>query len=83
MFLWLCYADHVYTSRWISLNTLSLDEERIVVYSKEQPMIDLFKSLGLKPIPVDMTAAFNFGGAFHCWTVDIRRRGQLQSYFDW
>ncbi|KAI0230063.1 Glycine amidinotransferase, mitochondrial [Lamellibrachia satsuma] len=75
--------DNVYTSCWLSMNTLSLDEERIIVYSKEQPIIDLFQKLGLKPIPVDMTDAFNFGGAFHCWTVDVRRRGQLQSYFDW
>jgi glycine amidinotransferase len=23
-----------------------------------------------------------FGGAFHCATLDVRRRGTLQSYFD-
>lgn len=78
-----CIADNLYTSNWLSMNTLNIDEERIIVYSKETGMIDFLKKLGMKPIPVDFTDCFVFGGAFHCWTVDIRRQGKLQSYFNW
>ena len=65
------------------MNTLNIDEERIICYSKEQSMIKFLRKLGMKPIPVDFTDCFVFGGAFHCWTTDVRRRGKLQSYYDW
>jgi len=75
--------DNLYTSNWLSLNTLNIDEKRVIVYSREEPLMKLFRELGMTPIPVDLTDAFVFGGAFHCWTCDVRRKGTLQSYFDW
>ena len=36
---------------------------------------------GFEPIPCAFRHAYKFGGSFHCATVDIRRRGTLQSYF--
>ena len=77
------FSGNLYTSNWLSLNTLSIDEKRVICYSKEEPIMKLFRKLGMTPIPVDFTSAFFFGGAFHCWTSDVRRRGKLQSYFDW
>ena len=67
-----CIADNLYTSNWLSMNTLNIDEERIIVYSKETGMIDFLKKLGMKPIPVDFTDCLVFVGAFHCWTVDTQ-----------
>ena len=71
----------IYASAWLSMNVLSLDEERVVCYSKEKPLQEVLRKYGFKPIGVDMTAAFNIGGAFHCWTCDIRRKGEMQEYF--
>lgn len=68
-------------SPWISLNVLTLDEERIVVEKSEEPLIRALKDWGFKPIPCEFTNYYPFVGGLHCSTLDIRRRGELQSYF--
>src|ERR1044072_1984198 len=69
------------TSKWINMNLLMLDEERVVVEKQEQPMISALKDWGFKPILCSFREFNRFGGSFHCATLDIRRRGTLQSYF--
>lgn len=69
------------TSAWISLNVLMLDEKRVVVEKKQLPLIRVLKEHGFTPIPCEFTDYLPFGGAFHCATLDVRRRGTLQSYF--
>jgi glycine amidinotransferase len=69
------------TSAWISLNVLMLDEERVIVEKSQQSMIRMFKEHGFKPIPCAFADYLPFGGSFHCATLDVRRRGMLQSYF--
>jgi glycine amidinotransferase len=71
-----------FTSKWVSINVLMLDEERVIVEKNELPLIHSFKSWGFKVIPCSFRNFNTFGGSFHCATVDIRRRGTLQSYFD-
>lgn len=68
-------------SRWVSMNVLMLDEERVVVERQEEPLIRMFRDWGLKPIPCSFTNFYAFGGSFHCATLDVRRRGELKSYF--
>ena len=69
------------TSRWISMNILMLDEERVFVEKGEESIIRAFKQWGFKPITCSFRNFNTFGGSFHCATADIRRRGTLQSYF--
>jgi glycine amidinotransferase len=66
---------------WLSMNVLSLDEKRIIVEENEAPLIEALKGWGFEPIPCAFRENYRFGGSFHCATVDIRRRGTLQSYF--
>jgi len=66
---------------WLAMNVLSLDEKRVVVEENEKPLIDAMKSWGLEPVPCAFRENYRFGGSFHCATVDIRRKGGLQSYF--
>jgi glycine amidinotransferase len=68
-------------SEWISINVLMLDEERVIVEKGQAPLIKALKDWGFKPIPCSFDAYFPFMGAFHCATLDVRRRGGLQSYF--
>lgn len=68
-------------SRWVSMNVLMLDEERVVVERQEEPLIRMFRDWGLRPIPCGFTNFYAFGGSFHCATLDVRRRGELRSYF--
>lgn len=69
-----------FSSKWLSMNVLMLDQERVVVERDETPTIRFFESLGLTPVKVSMKYAFSLGGAFHCWTTDVRRKGTLESY---
>lgn len=69
------------TSKWINMNILMLDEKRVIVESGEKNIIRALKDWGFKPIPCRFRNFKTFGGSFHCATVEIRRRGELKSYF--
>jgi glycine amidinotransferase len=69
------------TSAWISLNVLMLDERRVIVEKSQTSMVRTLKEHGFEPIPCAFHNYLPFGGSFHCATLDIRRRGELQSYF--
>jgi glycine amidinotransferase len=68
-------------SEWGSINLLMLDQERVVVEKRQEPLIRALKNWGFKPIPCAFEAYYPFLGSFHCATLDIRRRGELRSYF--
>jgi glycine amidinotransferase len=67
-------------SNWISINTLMLDEERIVVEARQENLIRALKQWGFQPIPCAFEDYYPFIGGFHCATLDVRRCGELQSY---
>ncbi len=68
-------------SKWISLNVLMLDEKRVIVDKSQQSMMKALRDWGFNPIPCPFSHYRPFSGAFHCATLDIRRRGELRSYF--
>jgi glycine amidinotransferase len=69
------------SSAWVSMNVLSLDEKRVIVESQETALMDALRAWGFEPIPCPFRGFNALGGSFHCATVDVRRRGTLQSYF--
>jgi glycine amidinotransferase len=69
------------SSRWISMNVLMLDEERVIVSKGEDTLIAALKDWGFRPIPCSFYDFATIGGGFHCASVDVRRRGELKSYF--
>ena len=75
-------VDGCYSSKWLSMNVLSIDENTVIVEKKEKPLIDLLENTyGFQVIPVDFFDAYMFGGGFHCQTLDICRDGTQKSYF--
>jgi glycine amidinotransferase len=68
-------------SQSIGMNVLSLDEERVVVQDIQLPLIRNLEKAGFVPIPLRWRHGRSLGGGFHCSTLDIRRAGQLESYF--
>lgn len=70
-----------FSSIWMNLNILMLDEKRVVVEKQEVFTIEAFKSWGFEVIPCNFRNFNSFGGSFHCATLDIRRKGMLKSYF--
>jgi glycine amidinotransferase len=67
--------------KWLSMNILMIDEKRVIVDPHHKRMMRAMKDWGLEPIPCEFLHYAAFGGAFHCATLDVRRRGTLQSYF--
>ncbi|PIR83777.1 amidinotransferase [Candidatus Kaiserbacteria bacterium CG10_big_fil_rev_8_21_14_0_10_51_14] len=70
-----------FSSDWLSINILSIDEKRVMVEAQEEPLIRALHQWGFEPIPVPFRNFYPFGGSVHCATLDVRRRGTLQSYF--
>lgn len=68
-------------SKWIGLNVLMLDEQRVLVEQGQELLIKTFQDWGFKPIECPFVNFSPFGGSFHCATLDVRRKGILQSYF--
>ncbi|CCI43463.1 unnamed protein product [Albugo candida] len=76
--------DHplFFTSPWTATcNVLVLRPGTLIVEAHEKRAQEAFRSWGFEVIPVPFRNFMPFGGSFHCATVDIRRRGELQSYF--
>jgi len=69
------------SSKWLNMNVLMLDEKRALVERDEIPIQKMLESLGIKCVKASIRFANSLGGGFHCWTCDIRRNGQLESYF--
>lgn len=68
-------------SHWASMNVLMLDEQRIIVEKRQEPLIKALQGWGFQPIPVHFEHYYPFLGSFHCSTLDVRRSSTLQSYF--
>lgn len=69
-------------SNWISMNVLMIDPETVIIEAAEEPLSDFFKHNGFDVVGIPFDKVYKFGGGFHCCTVDLRRDGTLQSYFD-
>src|SRR5689334_11314411 len=67
--------------KWLNMNVLMVDETRVIVDPHHVTTMRAMKQWGLEPIPCEFLHYAAFGGAFHCATLDIRRRGKLESYF--
>jgi glycine amidinotransferase len=66
--------------KWLSLNVLMVDEKRVIAERHHTGMLRALEKWGFDPIPCEFLHFAPFGGAFHCATLDIRRRGDLESY---
>jgi glycine amidinotransferase len=74
-------ANPQFSSQWLSMNVLSLDHERVLVDSQQAKLIRKLEEWGFSPISIPFDEFGPFGGSFHCATLDVRRRGRLESYF--
>ena len=70
-----------FCSVWLSMNTLLLDENTILVEEQEKAQQEQFYQLGFEVIPIPFWAVGPFGGGLHCATADVYRDGTLQDYF--
>ncbi len=74
--------DGCFSSKWLSMNILSIDENTVIVEQNETPLIKMLtEELGFNVIPISFYDAYKFGGGFHCQTLDIHRDGSQKSHF--
>lgn len=69
-------------SNWIDMNVFSIRPNLVVVDADQSALIRLLESRGLDVIRLKLRHAKMMGGGFHCITLDIRRSGILERYFD-
>jgi N-dimethylarginine dimethylaminohydrolase len=76
------YLSKSIGSKWIDMNIFSINPNLAVVDRDQTALIRLLEKKGLDVIPLKLRHAKMLGGGFHCVTLDIRRTGTLQRYFD-
>jgi N-dimethylarginine dimethylaminohydrolase len=76
------YLSKCIGSGWIDMNVLSISPNVVVVDRDQTALIKLLEKYGLDVIPLKLRHSKMLGGGFHCVTLDIRRSGTLQRYFD-
>ena len=76
------YLSKSIGSNWINMNLFSINPNLVVVDHDQTALIKLVEKQGLEVIPLKLRHAKMLGGGFHCVTLDIRRTGTLERYFD-
>jgi len=64
------------------MNLFSINPNLVVVDRDQTALTKLLEERGLDVIPLKLRHSKMLGGGFHCVTLDLRRRGTLQRYFD-
>ena len=76
------YVSRSIGSDWIDMNAFSINPNLVVVDRNQPSLIKLLEKHGLDVIPLKLRHSKLLGGGPHCITLDIRRRGSLERYFD-
>ena len=76
------YLSKCIGSDWIDMNAFSISPDLVVVDRDQTALIKLLERQGLDVIPIKLRHSKMLGGGFHCVTLDVRRKGNLDRYFD-
>jgi arginine deiminase len=76
------YLSRSIGSKWIDMNLFSINPNLVVVDEDQTALIRLLEKQGLDVIRLKLRHSIMMGGGYHCVTLDVRRTGTLQRYFD-
>jgi N-dimethylarginine dimethylaminohydrolase len=76
------YKSKAIGSDWIDMNAFSISPNLVVVDRNQPTLIKMLEKRGLDVIPLRLRHSKMMGGGPHCVTLDVRRKGTLQRYFD-
>ena len=68
-------------SPYIGMNILSVNPNTIICDSKQEPLMRVLEKHGIDCVPVQFRHAMTLSGGLHCATLDLRRKGTLEDYF--
>lgn len=69
-------------SKYIGLNLLSVNEELVIVDQNQTKLRKVIEEYGIETIGLPMRHSRTLGGGPHCVTLDLKRKGDLQNYFN-
>jgi len=69
-------------SPYIGMNILSVNENTIICDSAQEPLMRELDKWGIDSVPVQFRHGMTLSGGIHCATLDLRRKGTLESYCD-
>jgi glycine amidinotransferase len=72
--------DYSRASIWSGMNFFMINPELAVVNEAQKPLIKVLAQHGIESIPLKLRHTRTLSGGFHCVTLDIRRRGNLEDY---
>lgn len=70
-----------FSSKWVGMNILMINPQLAVVDSIQRPLIKQLEGHGIDVLPLRLRHCRTLGGGFHCVTLDVRRRGEMDNYF--
>lgn len=68
------------SSKWLGLNLLMVNPTLAIVDRHQDGLRRELERSGIDTLPLELRHGRVLGGGFHCVTLDIRRRGTLESY---
>jgi N-dimethylarginine dimethylaminohydrolase len=68
------------SSVWVGMNFFMVRPDLAVVDRRQTGLIRELSRWGVDVLPLQIRHARTLGGGFHCVTLDVRRRGELDSY---
>ena len=63
----------IYASKWIGMNTLSIDPQTVIVDAAQTEIIKELERRKFTVIPHTLRHSRTLGGGFHCVTLDTWR----------
>ena len=69
-------------SPWIGMNMLSVNPELVIIDHNQDVLRRELAKHGIDTIGLSQKHARTMSGGFHCQTLDVKRKGELESYFD-
>ena len=76
------YSSMCIGSDWIDMNAFSVNPNLVVVDRNSASLMRLLERKASSVIPLKLRHSKLLGGGPHCVTLDVRRKGALQRYFD-
>ena len=67
------FHSYPYASKWIAINTLSIDPNTIVVDAAQTELHKQLEKRGVTVVPHTLRHSRTLGGGFHCVTLDLWR----------
>lgn len=68
------FYQYPYASKWIAMNTLSLDPQTVIVDADQIELIKRIERHGITVVPHRLRHSRTLGGGFHCVTLDTWRQ---------